>query len=261
MPRLNPEVGELFRGLVTKTIKDYKINPPTTKVNPLVDVVPATKECECSLLPMDTISATIHMHYKNPDDKIAILNFASFKNPGGGYLSNSMAQEEAICYCTNLYPALESKRESWYKPHASQLHNGMYENQSLLSQNVTVIASGPGSILPKSDCFTVDVLTCAAPNWTSALRYGSLSHSTLEATSINRVDYVMRILSYYRYDTVILGAFGCGVFKNDPGVVARAFKTSMQCYDFKNVVFAIPDRSSYNYRMFAKILGKEINSL
>lgn len=257
MPKLNPEIGSLFRNLVTKAIQDYEIPLPRTDVNPLAGATPATSECKVSMLPMDTISATINEHYKARSSRIAILNFASFKNPGGGYLSNSLAQEEAICYCTNLYPALESKREEWYKPHASQLHNGMYENQSLLSHDVTILASGPGSILPKEDLFTVDVLTCAAPNWTSGLRYGSLSYGEMERASANRVDYVMRILSYYGYDTVILGAFGCGVFKNDTGVVARAFKEAMARYAFNNVTFAIPDRTSYNYRMFAKILGEE----
>lgn len=256
MPRLNPEVGELFRSLATQAIKDYGIALPNTEINPSVGATPATTPCKCSLIPMDTITATIHEYYKAAPSKIAILNFASFKNPGGGYLSNSIAQEEALCYCTNLYPALELHRDTWYASHASKLHNGMYEDQSLLSHGVTVIASAPGNILPKNDCFKIDVLTCAAPNWTSGLRYGSLSYDTMVEASTNRVDYVMRILSYYEYDTVILGAFGCGVFKNDALTVAKAFKAGMNRYAFNNVVFAIPDRESYNYKVFEAILSR-----
>ena len=56
-----------------------------------------------------TLEAALRQHKQNPSNKIAILNFASATNPGGGVVNGSSAQEESICRCTNLYPCLNTK--------------------------------------------------------------------------------------------------------------------------------------------------------
>ena len=91
--------------------------------------------------------------------------------------------------------------------------------------------------------------------WSNALKYGSLPSNTLFSATEERIDYVMKIFSAGNYDTVVLGAFGCGVFRNDPLFVARAFKECLSKYKFKHVIFAVPDCTSYNYKVFAKVFS------
>lgn len=254
MPWINPQLAEKNRSVIFDYILQHKLASPPTEVNPVCEDAPPADECKYSFVEADTISAAIAAHKQNPNDRIAVLNFASFKNPGGGFMRNALAQEESLCYCTNLYPALAVHNEDWYEPHQRCLHKGMYENQSLLSHGVTVLASEPGKLLPDDEQFQIDVLTCAAPNWTSAIQYGTLTDEELKAATRDRIKYVMRIFSTYGYDNVIVGAYGCGVFKNDPTVVVYAFLKAMGLYKLKHVTFAVPDKNSYCYKAFEKEL-------
>lgn len=251
MPRLSKDFAIASRKHLESVLTSYELPTPSTIINPASKGTPSTGKCEVQVIEADTINAALN----SKDNKVAVLNFASFKNPGGGFIEGAIAQEEAICFCSNLYYELCRYKESWYAPHLKCLHNGMYENQSLLSKNISIVAFAPNRFLPKNECKQVDVLTCAAPNWTSALRYGSLPESTLQKATKDRIEYVMRILSDGDYDDVILGAFGCGVFKNDPVLVANAFRECLSTYAFKHLTFAIPDSSSTNFKVFNKILS------
>ncbi len=209
------------------------------------------------LMPLSTIEAAINIHSDHTDYKIGVLNFASFKHPGGGYKSGMKAQEEDLCHCTNLYAEL-AKHQDWYDSHASKLNHGYYQNESILSKNITVYARGICDFLTASERFSIDVLTCAAPNWSNTLRYSPQNvEQAIEATK-DRIDYVMHIFSSFNYDVLILGAYGCGVFMNDPSVVAKAFKDSIQKYlpSVKTIIFAIPDKTSVNFKTFSSVFGK-----
>lgn len=254
MPWLDSQIAEKYRSTIFNYITQHKLASPPTEVNPECDNAPLADECKYSFMGVDTITAAIEAHRENPNERIAVLNFASFKNPGGGFMRNAIAQEESLCYCTNLYPALAAHNKDWYEPHLKCLHKGMYENQSLLSHGVTVLASEPGKLLPTEEQFKIDVLTCAAPNWSSALEYGTLTDEELKAATRDRIKYVMRIFSTYGYDNVIVGAYGCGVFKNDLTVVVQAFLKAMGMYKLKHVTFAVPDSKSAQYKIFHREL-------
>lgn len=240
---------ELF-DYIAKLEASGRIVKPHSEINPKVQMKIGTRQTKISVVPIDVISATIQAKKNNPNAKIAILNFASYKNPGGGFMGNSYAQEEAICYCTNLYQEL-CRNRGWYSNHY-KLNNGLYENESILSHNITVVAYQLGKLLKPDDVFYIDVLTCAAPNATSILRYKPQLINTIAPASRERTIYATNILTSMEYDIVILGAFGCGVFKNDPKVVADAFKEALSKNygNFEQVVFAIPDESSNNFKAF-----------
>ena len=209
-----------------------------------------------SIIPIDTISAAIAKHKENPSARICILNFADYKFPGGTFIVQDIppAQEEAICYCTNLYQEISKYLESWYTPHQKALNKGLYANESILSKNISVVASAPGVLLPKKECFQIDVLTCAAPNLNYLSRNGQRNCPEAIEAQKDRVRYVMELLCGEQYDAVILGAFGCGVFHCNPEIISKAFIEFLKenRSKMKDTVFAIPDENSTNFKIFVK---------
>lgn len=175
--------------------------------------------------------------------KVAVLNFANPENPGGGVQLGAMAQEECLCRSSNLYACISSPNvfDEYYGYHRS-IRSHFYTDRLIYTKNVTVFKddSVVPQMLPETDWFDVDVITCAAPylakrKHTNGVALFELFKSRIknifEAARDNNVDYL------------ILGAFGCGAFKNPPLIVAEAFLQTIkeQNYfkDFKQIVFAI----------------------
>ena len=221
-----------------------------------ISEIPNNEYAPISIIPIDTISAAIAKHKEDSSARICVLNFADYKFPGGTFIVQDIppAQEEAICYCTNLYQEISKYLASWYKPHQKTLNKGLYANESILSKNISVVASAPGILLPKEECFQIDVLTCAAPNLNYLSRNGQKNCSEAIEAQKDRVRYVMELLCGEQYDAVILGAFGCGVFHCNPEIISKAFIDFLKenRYKMKDTVFAIPDENSTNFKVFVK---------
>lgn len=183
--------------------------------------------------------------YGDPDDfknqygtKIAVLNFASFKNPGGMFLNGSMAQEESLCHESFLYNVLSQPtcRINFYMENKKLLNRSLYANRGIFSPGVRFIFSDGNTAF-------ADVFTVAAPNAGSARRLG-VSEKEITEVLRRRIHFVIQnMLSYGPYKSVILGAFGCGVFKNSPELVAALFYKELDNIEcrrqFGRVVFAI----------------------
>lgn len=184
------------------------------------------------------------------EGKTAVLNFASYKEPGGGFLAGSRAQEESLCHDSFLYNVLKTKTE-YYSWNNENKNLAMYTNRALYSPNVIFIH-------PQNEEKTFcDVITCAAPNYSVGLKYGNVLPNTNSEYLDSRIKFVLNIAAEQKVDTLILGAFGCGVFKQNPKEVAEIFikylKTTHKC--FKKVIFAIPsDVNATNYLSFYKAL-------
>lgn len=102
-----------------------------------------------------------------------------------------------------------------------------------------------------------DVLTCAAPNYSAASKYGSVSADENLTALLERIRFVLDVAEDNHVDTLILGAFGCGVFGQDAAVVACGFKRWLEQrdYRFKDVCFAVPDTE--NYKKFRLMISRE----
>ena len=176
----------------------------------------------------DTVSAVY-----SAKGKVIVLDFASFTKPGGGYANGAWAQEEAICSESNLYPILVKKKESFYDANRQYARGGLYTDRSMFVPDV-VFARG-GSVRKAG------VIVTAAPNRIWALE-NHRDEKEIDADLVNRVETVMAIAADQGCDTLILGAFGCGVFGNDPVRVAALFKQWLNAHPgvFAKVVFAIP---------------------
>ena len=189
------------------------------------------------------------------DSKVCILNFASSKNPGGGVVNGAKAQEECICRITTLYPCLASDKilNGFYLPHRTIFSNLLYNDDLIFTPDVYCIKTDTASPEPMSaeDWFKVDVITCAAPNLSG---YTRVYDDTLAKIQFKRLERVFITAANSGAETLILGAFGCGAFRNPPKVVAKVMKDltdKYSCY-FKNIEFAVycSSKNPTNYDVF-----------
>lgn len=171
---------------------------------------------------------------KYNEGKVAVLNFSSYKHPGGMFIEGSSAQEECLCHASNLYNVLIHFQTDFYDWNCKHLNRSLYLNRGLYSPDV--------KFKYKEKYYNCDVLTCAAPNKTSAQRYCKVTNEENLNILDERINFLLGIAANQKVDTLILGAYGCGVFGQDPYEVATIFKKHLQTDKkcFKKVIFAIP---------------------
>lgn len=176
----------------------------------------------------DSVSATID----ETDGKVCLLNFASYKNPGGMFMNGSKAQEECICHESTLYNVL-SEFPEYYNDNKKRLNRALYKNSALYTPDIVFERDGKS--------YKRDVLTCAAPNYSAAKKYNNVSIKENHEVLKNRIEFVLDCMAFEGVDVPILGAYGCGVFGQDAKEVADTFKTCIteNNYPFKKVVFAV----------------------
>lgn len=178
---------------------------------------------------------------------VAALNFASYKNPGGMFLKGSMAQEESLCHSSNLYNIL-SRFPEYYSLNRKNLNNSLYCDVAIFSP--MVLFFGSNTVHP------CDIITCAAPNRYAAQRYNKVSDEENWYALYNRIEFVLDIANKQGVDVLILGAYGCGVFGQNPYEVAAIFKYLLENkkYCFEKVIFAIPKGTrADNYTPFYQV--------
>lgn len=210
------------------------------------------------------------MAYKG--NHVAVHNFASASNPGGGVVNGAGAQEECLCRCSNLYFCLNTP-DMWgmfYTPHRAA-HDPIHNDDIIYTPDIVVFKTDTDlpELMERDDWYKVDVITCAAPNLREnpSNKYNSgdgtcavtLSSKELQALHEKRLRRILDSAVMNHADTVILGAFGCGAFRNEPQVVATAAANVVRdyMYAFKNIEFAVYCRPSddSNYRVFNSVLS------
>ena len=199
---------------------------------------------------------------------VGVLNFASSTNPGGGVTKGSTAQEECLCRCSNLYLTLYQEKciREYYNINKKYMSN-LGSDAIIYSRNVYIFKDKDYNMLPVKDRFYVDVITCAAPNLRENPRnqYNTdaseekltLTDEELYNIHVKRARNILNVAIKNEDDYLILGAFGCGAFRNNPEIVAKAYKDVLQdyMYCFKVIDFAIIDgKYSNNYEIFKRIL-------
>jgi len=184
----------------------------------------------------------------------ACLVFASAKNPGGGFLGGAKAQEESIARSSALYPCLLSAPD-FYSFHRAQ-RDLRYSDRVIYSPNVPVFRDDKGNLLDQP--YLTSFLTAAAPNLGAILRNQPEHAADVPEVLAQRARRVLQVAARHGHRKLVLGAWGCGVFRNDPVVVAGAFAHALQVVGgFDVVVFAIRDGlpGTPVYRAFARQFG------
>ncbi|QLH20007.1 TIGR02452 family protein [Streptomyces sp. Rer75] len=177
-------------------------------------------------------------------EPVAVLNFASARNPGGGYLNGAQAQEEALCRTSALYTCLRTVPE-FYAAHRAD-PSPFYSDRVIHSPGVPVFRDDRGGLL--AEAYEVGFLTSAAPNAGVIARRTPDRVAEVAGRLTARAERVLEVASVGGYRQLVLGAWGCGVFRNDPAVVAGAFHAHLVgggarfADRFDRVVFAVLDR-------------------
>lgn len=172
-----------------------------------------------------------------------ILNFASARSPGGGFLRGGAAQEEYLCRSTTLYPVLAAQTD--YYQRNSDWPDTRYADICLHSHNIQRIRDDYGHLQAPGSPF--GVITAAAPNRRAAREKGLSDKLArdFDGALAMRIDLILHTACHVGHDGLVLGAWGCGVFGNDPITVAGMFQSALTgkyAGAFRHVVFAVPSR-------------------
>ncbi len=188
------------------------------------------------------------------DGPVAVLNFASARNAGGGYLGGARAQEEDLCRNALLYPCLLRAPE-YYEAHRAS-DDLLYSDRVIWSPSVPVHRGERGEL--SAEPFPASFLTSPAPNAGALLRRDPDAGPRIRAALLRRSGRVLGVAAQQGARQLVLGAWGCGVFRNDPHDVASAFRSWLAPGGpyhgvFDRVVFAVWDRNdpSANRSAFA----------
>ena len=175
-------------------------------------------------------------------EKVGVLNFASAKNPGGGFLNGAMAQEESLAASGGLYRTL-TPHEGYYRRNRA-CGTMMYTGCAIYSPDVVFFRDEKFRLLPRP--VTASVLTLPAVNLGQVMQKGE-DLTAARAAMRGRMARALELFGAMGDRTLVLGAYGCGVFRNDPRQVARWWRELLAepafADRFPRVVFAVLDGS------------------
>lgn len=226
---------ELMENTKTDLIKS---SVAESKIYESCAVQAPTVSATFKLLNTDSVSAIM---MQDGSKRTGVLNFASFKEPGGKFLEGSSAQEESLCHKSFLYNVLKEFKDSYYDINKKCLNRALYLDKALYTPNI--------EFEQDNNARFADVITCATPNWTAANKYCHVTPLENYRVLSSRIKFVKDIACDNNLDVIILGAYGCGVFGQDPETVAKLihqhFKSSIP-----EVILAVPGKDK-NYQAFA----------
>jgi uncharacterized protein (TIGR02452 family) len=198
-------------------------NKAQTSIKPVVEITNET-----------TSSAIVRLLNSGKDNVVA-LNFASANTPGGGWLNGAKAQEEDLTRCSTLYASLSHKPDYY---NANILCNNNYYTDGII-YSPDVLFFRNDELMLIEDNFISSIITAPAP----CLRnVKEVDIQNLRNIILNRAIKILQIAMENKHKTIILGAWGCGAFGNDPDIVSSVFYDALKVVPyFEHVCFAIYD--------------------
>lgn len=188
-----------------------------------------------------TLQACQRIRAEIGDAPLLCLNFASAMNPGGGFLKGANAQEESLARASALYASLTADRTMYKYNDTNRGENrGFYSDVMIYSPQVPVFKNDTGDLIAP---YPVSFISAPALNLSSV---GKCAADKIQSTRDNRVEKILSIAVASGYPHLILGAWGCGVFKNPPAEVANCFARFLRPEKkfgafFQTVTFAMTD--------------------
>ena len=208
-----------------------------------------SKDYDADILFINDTAQSVIFDYTYEKSRLAVLNFANPTNPGGGFLMGAFAQEESLCHDSNLYWALtqDHVKSNYYHYNLQTENDLLYTDKIVYSKNVKFF-DNPELYMNRNlvinNPVLCDVITCAAP----IAIYSNASNDEIYDIMKHRITGIFQIAIQNNVDILILGAFGCGAFGNDPIMVSNIFKECLPFYkqSFKKIIFAITDEDLFD---------------
>jgi len=209
----------------------------------------------CSVANEATVKAILDFA-KAGKRRVGVLNFASAKNPGGGFLNGAMAQEESLAASSGLYGTL-LRNEDYYIANRAY-RSMMYTDYAIYSPEVVFFRDERFGLLEQP--VTASVLTLPAVNYGQVLLKGE-DAAQAERVMKDRMRLALAIFAGMGDANLILGAYGCGVFRNDPVKVAEWWMELLDTEGysalFEEIRFAVLDGREGKYiRAFEQVIGE-----
>lgn len=185
-------------------------------------------------------------------DDLVVLNFASARKIAGGFRRGAKAQEEDLARSSGLVRCLETTPQFYEENQAST--SFLYTDNMIYSPRVPWFRATDSALL--DGYFLASIISAPAPNAKEYLRSASADRRILKETILRRAGYILAVAESNGHGTLLLGAWGCGVFRNEPAEVAGAFMSQLKSRRFRNsfsrVVFAVfdPTKSLATYEAF-----------
>lgn len=173
------------------------------------------------------------------DERLGVLNFASAKNPGGGFLGGAIAQEEALAVSSGLYSTLIKFQKEYYSYNKNRSPRGFYSDHMIYSPDVPFFRDD--SLQLFGPPVVADVITCPAVN--AGVFHGERKDEVATVMK-KRIAKILHLFLQKGCTHIILGAYGCGVFRNSTSMVSQIFADLLKedgyfQHRFKHVHFAI----------------------
>lgn len=256
--RVNDEPIDISN-LVAQSVKNTILYSPDSfdRIHPEVMQEIANRKFQTRIVVKNCTTIEAAGQLIKESGKTGCLNFASAKNPGGGFLGGSQAQEESLARASALYPTLMKFFTEMYEYNRSK-NTYLYSDYMIYSPHVVFFKNDSDELL--STPYLLDVLTVPAIN-IGAMKQNKPEELLLaEQTMLSRMDKLLSIFVIQKVENLILGAWGCGVFQNNPTDIARYFAHYLRnngkyANCFRNILFAVFDRSKNkeNSSVFEKL--------
>lgn len=205
---------------------------------------PVADSCIYEVTAETTFGAAARLIREKGLEDVCCLNFASAKNPGGGFLGGAQAQEESLARASGLYASLKTKPEMYHFNRADG--NLLYSDHMIYSPLVPVFRNDGDQLIERP--YFVSIITSPAVNRGALIENQPNNAHRIEAVMKERIEKLLSVAVINKQSTLILGAWGCGVFRNKTTDVAAWFAhhllhNEVFRHAFKRVVFAIYDPS------------------
>ena len=181
---------------------------------------------------------------------MAVLDFASFTNPGGGYIQGYLGQEATLCADSYLYNVLDKQRKWYGENRRRNINCELYRNRALVVPAVRFDRNHVHAY--------ADVIVAAAPNVKPARQEYRVSDDVLLDALRDRIRFVLAICDELGREKLVLGAWGCDNNGFDAEAVAELFRKELASGDFKvkQVFFAVPStRWDEDFAKFEHVLA------